>query len=198
MPDTENVPDPRPQLRRAVAQLAAVADAVRPERLADPTPCAEYDVRGLLGHIVGAAHALAGVASSGGFQAGGPLPAPEVADDGWAAAVAEAGTRLADAWDDESLLTSTFDVPWGKSPGHSVISFLVLETVVHSWDLDEALGRPVALDPELSEFALAVAEMLPAEGKEGAFGAARPAPEGADVHVRLAARTGRPVGAGER
>ncbi|MBZ4320780.1 TIGR03086 family protein [Streptomyces sp. SCA2-4] len=180
-------------MRRAVAQLAAVAAEVRPERLTDPTPCAEYDVKGLLGHVVGAAHALAALATAGGFRPSGPLPTPQVADDGWPAAVAEAGDRLAAAWDDESLLTSMYDVPWGKSPGHGVVSFLVLEMVVHTWDLNEALGRPATLDPELSEFALKGAEALPPEGKEGAFGAARPAPEGADVHTRLAARTGRPL-----
>ncbi|EME98224.1 TIGR03086 family protein [Streptomyces mobaraensis NBRC 13819 = DSM 40847] len=193
MPDTENVPDPRPHLRRAVAQLAAVTAEVRPERLTDPTPCAEYDVKGLLQHLVGAARALAGVAAAGGFKRSGPLPTPQVADDGWGAAVAEAGDRLAAAWDDESLLTAKYDVPWGKSPGHGVVSFLVLELVTHTWDLNQALGRPVTLDPELSELALKVAETLPPEGKEGAFGAARPAPEGADVHTRLAARTGRPL-----
>ncbi|MER5783558.1 TIGR03086 family metal-binding protein [Streptomyces mobaraensis] len=193
MPDTENVPDPRPMLRRAVAQLAAVAAAARPERLGDPTPCAEYDVRALLGHVVGAAHALTEVASSGGYRPSGAPATPRVADDGWAAALDEAGSRLVAAWDDESVLTTVYDVPWGKTPGYGVISFLVLETVVHTWDLNEALGRPVALDPELSEHALKVAESLPAEGKEGAFGAARPAPEGADVHTRLAARTGRPL-----
>ncbi|MBC2874551.1 MULTISPECIES: TIGR03086 family metal-binding protein [Streptomyces] len=194
MPDTENVPDPRPKLRRAVAQLAAVAAAVRPERLNDPTPCTEYDVRGLLGHVLGAARALTEVASSGGYRPSGPPATPQVADDGWAAALDEAGSRLVAAWDDESVLTAMYDVPWGKSPGYGVISFLVLETVVHTWDLNEAIGRPVELDPELSEHALKVAETLPPEGREGAFGAARPAPEGADVHTRLAARTGRPLG----
>ncbi|MGI5340187.1 TIGR03086 family metal-binding protein [Streptomyces sp. CA-181903] len=193
MPDTENVPDPRPQLRRAVAQFAAVAAAVRPERLDDPTPCTEYDVRGLLGHVVAVDHTLAGVASSGGYRPSGPPAAPQVADDGWVAALDEAGDRLVAAWDDESVLTAMYDVPWGKSPGYSVISFLVMETVVHTWDLNEALGRHVALDPELSELALKVAETLPSEGRAGGFDAARPAPEGADVHTRLAARTGRSV-----
>ncbi|WP_312018598.1 TIGR03086 family metal-binding protein [Streptomyces sp. I05A-00742] len=192
MQDIQNDQDPRPQLRRAVAQLNAVAAQVRPDRLDAATPCGEYDVRGLLGHLVGVARALAEATGEGEVRRGDDRP-PRVADDAWPAAVEESCTELVDAWRDEARLTEPFDAPWGKVPGHNALRFIVMELVVHAWDLNEALGRPAALDPELSEYALATAERLPAEGRPGAFAAARPAPEGADAHVRLAARTGRAV-----
>lgn len=46
--------DPRPFHHRALAETKAIVAAVRPGHLAQPTPCAEYDVRTLLSHIVGA------------------------------------------------------------------------------------------------------------------------------------------------
>ncbi len=69
-----------------------------------------------------------------------------------------------------------------------------MELVTHTWDLNEALGRPRELDPELAEFALATAHRaLPdaERGEEVPFGDARRAPDGADAHTRLAAWLGR-------
>ena len=45
--------DPREIHQRAMAQTETIVAAVRPAQLALPTPCAEYDVRALLSHIVG-------------------------------------------------------------------------------------------------------------------------------------------------
>ncbi|KNB51229.1 hypothetical protein AC230_18015 [Streptomyces caatingaensis] len=167
--------------------------AVGTDRLGERTPCGDFDVRGLLRHLLGAWTKFAEGAAAGGIEPG--LPSlPEVADGAWAEVFAEAGARLAAEWDDEARLAGPFKAPWGSAPGRAAVAFFVLETVTHAWDLNEALGRPVALDPELSGFALATAEAaIPAEGRPGAFAPARPAPEGADVHTRLAARTGRDV-----
>ncbi|MBH1933865.1 TIGR03086 family protein [Streptomyces sp. AV19] len=194
MTDARTVTDPRPQLRRAVEQLNTLVASVRTERLGEPTPCGDFDVRALLRHLLGAWTKFAEGAATAGFKPGPPTGLPEVADDAWAEVLAGAGARLVAEWDDEARLAAPFDAPWGSSPGYGAVAFFVLETVTHAWDLNETLGRPVGLDPELSAFALATAEAaIPAEGRPGAFEPARPAPEGADVHTRLAARTGRDV-----
>src|SRR4051794_40745996 len=48
-----NTIDPRPVYARATEQAAALIRTVRPEQLDGPTPCTEFDVRALLGHVVG-------------------------------------------------------------------------------------------------------------------------------------------------
>ena len=53
--------DPRPLQARAVENARGAVAAVRPEQLTLPTPCTEFDVRALLGHIVAVLHRVAAV-----------------------------------------------------------------------------------------------------------------------------------------
>ena len=79
-------------------------------------------------------------------------------------------------------------------PGRAALSGYVMETVTHTWDLSEALGRPLQLDQELAEFALGIAHrVLPDEQRptEVPFAPARPARENGDTYDTLAAWLGR-------
>ncbi|WDM15358.1 TIGR03086 family protein [Streptomyces lavenduligriseus] len=184
--------DPRPLYTRATAQAARVVQTVRPEQLTAPTPCAEFDVRALLGHVVGGTRRIALVGEAGDGQ-GEPMIAPDVPDDGWAGAYDEVRERALKAWESDERMASSVTVPWGEISGRAALSAYVMETVTHTWDLSEAIARPLALDPELAEFSLAVArEALPEGPREGRpFDAPVPAPEGAGAYERLAAWLGR-------
>jgi mycothiol maleylpyruvate isomerase-like protein len=59
------LPDPRPLHRRAMTQTESIVAAVEPGQLGNSTPCAEYDVRALLSHIVGGLNRVA-IAGEGG------------------------------------------------------------------------------------------------------------------------------------
>ncbi|MEU5053100.1 TIGR03086 family metal-binding protein [Streptomyces sp. NPDC021096] len=187
--------DPRPLLDRATAQLSALIHAMPADRLGDPTPCTEFDVRALLAHLVLGAHDGAAIGESGDVVWG--RPPTDIADDGWGRAYEEARARLAAGWADDATLERVVDLPWGKLPGRAYLtSGMVLETVTHTWDLSEALGHPLPLDQELAEPVLEWARrFLPAERRGGGvpFEPVRPAPEGADAYTALAAWLGRPV-----
>ncbi|MCA6094180.1 TIGR03086 family protein [Streptomyces sp. SCA3-4] len=187
--------DPRPLLDRATAQMSALVAAVPAARLGDPTPCAEFDVRALLGHLVAGTRDGAVIGETGEVAWGEP-PAG-VPDDGWGPAYDEARARLAAAWADDAALERVLELPWGTFPGRVFMtSGMVLETVTHTWDLSQAVGHPLPLDQELAELALGWArEFLPAgrRGEGVPFGPVQPAPEGADAYARLAAWLGRTV-----
>ncbi|MFH8222849.1 TIGR03086 family metal-binding protein [Streptomyces sp. NPDC018057] len=188
-----NTADPRAAYARATEQAAALIRAVRPEQLTDPTPCAEFDVRALLGHIVGGTLRIA-VAGEGGDGLSVDPSAVVVADDDWSGAYEEARGRAVKAWEPEERLAAPVRVPWGEVPGRAALAGYVMELVAHTWDLNEAVGRPLELDPALSEAALdAARRMLPESGRgEGVpFADPRPVDEGADAHERLAAWLGR-------
>lgn len=89
-------------------------------------------------------------------------------------------------------------VPWGEVPGRAALSGYVMELVTHTWDLSEALGRPLELDPDLAEFALATARRVlpdPERDADTPFDSVVPANEGADTYGQLAAWLGRrPLG----
>ncbi|MFD5634741.1 TIGR03086 family metal-binding protein [Streptomyces sp. NPDC127077] len=189
-----NAMDPRPLYARAAAQIASLIAAVRPEQLDGVTPCAEFDVRLLLSHLVGGTRRIAVIGAGGDGLAVRPF-ADGVPDDGWSAAYAEAREQVRVAWADDTRLDAAVRVPWGEVSGRIALAGYVMEAVTHTWDLSEALGRPLELDPELAEFALTIAaRVLPDEGREDPelpFGVVVPAPEGADAYGRLAAWMGR-------
>ncbi|MGW3950899.1 TIGR03086 family metal-binding protein [Streptomyces sp. NPDC004752] len=186
--------DPRPVYARATEQVAALIATVRPEQLTGPTPCAEFDVRALLSHIVGGTRRIAVVGEGGDGLAVAAL-ADGVPDDGWAAAYEEVRIRVLKAWESDERMTAPVRVPWGEVPGRDALSGYVMEIVTHTWDLSEALGHPRELAPDLAEFALAIAlRVLPESRPRGAetpFDAAVAAPEEADAYGRLAAWLGR-------
>jgi uncharacterized protein (TIGR03086 family) len=117
-----------------------------------------------------------------------------VEDDEWPRTYDDIRSRVLAAWASDERLATPVRVPWGEVPGQDALPLYVMEVVTHTWDLSEGLGRPLRLDPEPAEYALATARAaLPAgDSREGRpFGPAVPAPEGADAYGRLAARPGR-------
>ncbi|MEU4999576.1 TIGR03086 family metal-binding protein [Streptomyces sp. NPDC021622] len=186
-------PDPRPVFARATEQIATLIATVRPEQLDAATPCDEYDVRRLLSHIVGGTRRIQ-VVGEGGDGLAVTSFADDVPDDGFGAAYEKVRAATLDAWADDARLDAPVRVPWGDAPGRIALSGYVMESVTHTWDLSEALGRPLELDQELARFALAFAhQALPAErrGEGVPFGTVQEAPEGADAYGELAAWLGR-------
>ncbi|ALV33377.1 TIGR03086 family metal-binding protein [Streptomyces sp. CdTB01] len=188
-----NAIDPRPLYTRATDQVAALIRTVRPEQLDGPTPCAEFDVRTLLSHMVGGSLRIAVVGEGGDGMAVHPF-AEGVADEEWTAAYEEVRIRVIKAWESDDRMAAPVRVPWGEVPGLAALSGYTMELVTHTWDLSESLGHPLALDPELAGFALATARRVLSEPERDAdtpFASAVPAPAGADAYGELAAWLGR-------
>lgn len=186
--------DPRAGFEAAADQLAALIALVTPDRLGAPTPCGEWDVRALLGHVVDGTHRTAALGEQGSGARMAEEAPPQVADDGWAVAYAEAAARFRAGWADDTTLDGVYTVPWGEVPGRGVVGAEVQETVVHGWDLARAIGAVDHLDERLAEAILPFAEqILPAEPRGGAipFGPVRPTAPDAGAYVRLAAWLGR-------
>jgi uncharacterized protein (TIGR03086 family) len=182
-------------LERAFGVAKGVLAGVKADQLGDPTPCASWDVRALMNHLVGgtfffAAATNTGEAPSGGADtdfAGGDFRAAY--DDGTAQAVAAFGAPGAQ----EKILK----LPFGEFPGAAFMGIATLDTFTHAWDLAKATGQSTDLDPELAAQLLDAAKGTIADGFRGdepmPFGAARSAPSGASAADELAAFLGRTV-----
>ncbi|GAA1384716.1 TIGR03086 family metal-binding protein [Kitasatospora putterlickiae] len=187
--------DPRPLYRSALDQLEKLIAEAGPETLDRPTPCAEYDLRALLDHVVGGVHRFA-YTGEGGLSLDVAAATGGVPDDGWPAALGRARARVTAAWAQDAKLDRPTSVPWGEVSGRDAVGGYVLETVVHAWDIARALDATDRLDERLGEAALAIAlAVMPAEPRGGRvpFAPVQPAPAGADAYTRLAAHTGRAV-----
>ena len=185
--------DPREFLFRAADQAVAVVGLVRPDRLPAPTPCDEYDVRHLTGHVVAVLRRIAYVAG-GGHAFDDPSVVLDLPDDGWSAAAAANAADLRAAWADDAVLDRVLRLPWGEVPGRGAALAYVQELTTHSWDLATALGRPDVLDPGLAEPALVAAQQyLPAQPRGGPIPFGPPVQVAADAppYQRLVAWLGR-------
>ncbi|NGN63217.1 TIGR03086 family protein [Streptomyces sp. A7024] len=189
----EPLHDPRPTFARALDQAEQQVAAVRPDELNSRTPCTEYDVRALLGHIVSVLHKLDRV-GTGRDAREVPDVIEGVADDGWADEFARARGEVERVWADDGQLDRMVELPWATLPGRTALDAYTHEFTVHSWDLAHATGRLAGLDPDLAAQALeAFSAFAPPEerSERGPFSPAVPAPDDADVYSRLAAYLGR-------
>ena len=171
--------DPRAVFARAVATGGTVVAAVRPEQLTRPTPCDDFDVRRLLGHLVGVLRRVAAVG-----RGDDPLAVPEVVegidDLAWPTAWSQAAHEVRAAWADDGVLTTAVRLPWTELPGAAALALYTNEVTVHTWDLATATGQRPPWDPRVLDVAVAaIHQALPAGGRAAAFEAMRASlPEG--------------------
>ncbi|WP_202121487.1 maleylpyruvate isomerase N-terminal domain-containing protein [Streptomyces sp. BA2] len=117
---TDLAHDPRPIFARALDQAGKQVAAVRPSELSSRTPCADYDVRALLGHVVSVLHKLVRV-GTGGDAREVPDVLEGIADDGWASAFARARSEVERVWADDDKLDRMVELPWATLPGRTAL-----------------------------------------------------------------------------
>lgn len=163
--DSAGPPDLRPQLTRAQQWVAALIAGVTTDQLGDPTPCDEFDVRTLIGHLYTGARRTEAMAR--GIDARAVPVVSELPDadlGGGYRDLIEASQR---AWAVADL-TAPVTAPWGSAPGAVALGRYLQEALVHGWDLAVATGQPSEADQDLAEAALAVVtKALPAQPRGG-------------------------------
>ena len=176
----------------ALDQAGEILARVRPEQAALPTPCASWNVRDLVEHIVDEIHQFA-LVTAGGTR-GKTLP---LTTGDWPAAYREQADALLAAWRSPGAFDRTIVFPFAEMPAAWTIDQQVSELVIHAWDLAKATGQPTELDRALGEHVLAwSAGVLTAEVRGSESDGMHIGPEvsvGADASVydRLAALGGR-------
>jgi uncharacterized protein (TIGR03086 family) len=167
-------------LARALDQTSAVLEAVEPTQLGDPTPCREWDVAHLVGHLVADPRNLLAMARGDEVDWSAQ---PEPPRSGWADEFRRGADELLEHW--RSL---------GDDAPPAQIDWQTAEFAVHSWDLAQATGWSAPLDPAVAERGLAfMSTAMTPDNRGGAFDAEQPAPDGAGPYERLAAFAGRPI-----
>jgi uncharacterized protein (TIGR03086 family) len=163
--------DPRAFFARAVATAGATIAGVRPDQFDLPTPCGEYDVRHLVGHLVAVLQRVAVVGAGGS-----PFDVPQevIVDDGdVAGAWTTAAHRVQEVWTPDEVLDAMITVPWAQLPGRIVMAIYTSEVTTHTWDLAVATGQsPAWHEPAVAVALEAMRIGLPAEGRRAAVEAA--------------------------
>ncbi len=165
--------DPRPLFLAATKTGTEVVAAVRPDQLANPSPCPEFDVRGLLGHLVGVLERVTAM-GRGDDAMSVATTAPAVADDAWTSAWRTAAAAANAAWADDATLTRTIVLPWATDTGAVALLGYANEITVHTWDVARATGQQPEWNDQTIGKALELMRVwLPGEGRAEIFAAVR-------------------------
>ena len=179
------------QLDVILPALNDVARNVRPDQMANATPCSEYIVRDVFNHMIGGAGFFAAQ-----FRGEAPPEAPpegaDLAGDDPVATFTAAMDALAAATKQPGALERSIASPFGEVPGDVAARFLALDGMVHTWDLATATGQSYdPPEPVVVEVLAFAHQAIAPEMRGGAFGAETGAPAGATPLQQLVAFTGR-------
>ncbi|MEU4802872.1 TIGR03086 family metal-binding protein [Actinosynnema sp. NPDC023587] len=143
--------------RRSLAAIRPIVAGIRPADLDRPTPCAGWDLKALLAHMIGQDHGFAAAASADvGEDAFRPRAPSTRAHEAGLAAVTAA---FAAADPDRPVPLAEFE--GRRFPLRAVVGFHLIDTLVHGWDVAVALGDRTDYDDELVTAALQQAELVP-------------------------------------
>ncbi|GAA2640888.1 TIGR03086 family metal-binding protein [Streptomyces vastus] len=195
--DTNQAVNPRTYalgdlLATAAERAVPVIRALPDERLADPTPCADYDVKSLVNHLLHVAVQFQNLAvkKDSDFTA---TPDYIAADPAWRDRFATEAHRLAAAWSAPGAEEGTTGAM--NMPARIVGSLALLDLTVHAWDLARATDQEYRLndaaDPVLDQVTATVGEMAPTARAMGMFATPVRVPDSASPLDRLLGETGR-------
>ncbi|MCX5282538.1 TIGR03086 family metal-binding protein [Streptomyces sp. NBC_00198] len=178
--------------------VARLAEGVTDAHLDGATPCPEYAVHHLLGHLTGLAVAFRDAARKDLGVTTDTAPdsvLPDIGPD-WREALPKALDELADAWRDPAAWTGTTRAGGVTLPGPVAGAVVADELVVHGWDLARATGQEYAPDEAALQaahgFLAAVAE--DPTGGGGIFGPVVPVPDDTPLLDRAIGLSGRDPG----
>lgn len=156
------IDDPRYSFAKIVDAVGTLIEATDREMLSNATPCPEFTVKELLGHLVMAVRRVAMLGR------GEPWPEvdPPFTDANWAQDYRSAAHEVMLAWTDPAVLEKVISVPWGDLPGAAVMYSYAGELAVHGWDLSQATGLPFEIEDDLLQGAMIAAKFIPTEGRD--------------------------------
>jgi uncharacterized protein (TIGR03086 family) len=142
---------------------------VRPHQWTAPTPCAAWDVRALVNHVVGANRRYTMLLHGASAQeVDATRTADHLGDDPVASFVATAA-ELNAALREPGALARTAHHPAGERTGTQLLAMRVLDVAVHTWDLARAIGADESLDPDVATFALTLQDTFEDGRERGSF-----------------------------
>jgi uncharacterized protein (TIGR03086 family) len=148
---------------RVVEATVGLVKQAGPLDLDRPTPCADWTLAGLIGHMTAQHYGWIAAAVGHGADLSAWQPGPPVADP--IGAYAEAARRVLEVFGTDGVLDREFALaeisPVLRFPAAQAISFHFIDYLVHGWDVARSLGVDYRPEPDLLAAALPVALAVP-------------------------------------
>jgi uncharacterized protein (TIGR03086 family) len=178
------------QLSRSFTAVGDLISTIRSEQWTAPTPCTEWTVAQVVGHLVGMNRVFVAMLAG--------LPRPPrgrgVPDGELEPAYRESAATLLVAFSQPGILDRGYDGPLGSATGAQRLQIRLYDLLAHGWDLARATGQPMQLPDDAADTALAFARIqLSDEARPGRFNTAGNISSEAPATDRLAVFLGRRV-----
>ena len=177
---------------RAVRECGIRMDGVEGNRWASPSPCSEWDVKGVANHVVNELLWVPPLLAGKTIAEVGDQFDGDVLGDDPAAAYRAAADAAIDAANAPGAREAVAHLSFGDFSGADYLAQISTDLTLHMWDLSRGSGQAEDLDPALVQEAH---DFLAPQVEEwrsfGAFGAAVDVAPDASVQDRLLAISGR-------
>ena len=135
--------DRRRTLLDSYENAAVIVSGIDADELGHPTPCPQYDVAGLIDHLVEAGHRAAALGRGQAPPPGDGSPHVELSDA--PGQLRSAAEEAAQAWGDDSSLSLRYAMPWGEEyTGATLVDMYLAEL---DGGLASAAAQINGLDP---------------------------------------------------
>ncbi len=158
---------------RALADCGSFVARAADTDLRAGTPCTDWDLAGLLAHMIGQNEGFAAAVRDGDADGSAYDPRPVTPSSvlpAWSASV----QRLLDAFRGAAADSPVRIADFGTFPARTPLRMQLLDTVVHAWDVAASLGEEYRPSDDLVEFSAAfaadIAKRSP-NGQPGIFAA---------------------------
>jgi len=142
----------------AAAEAAKVVNGVPEGMLDAPTPCHDWDLRTLLNHTILWTSYSAERRAHGESVAEELMTKDFTAEPGFRDDYARQIDRAVKAWADQKTWAGELGVMGDTTPAADVGAMLVMEMVLHGWDVAKATRQEYACDAAVASAVLATVE----------------------------------------
>jgi uncharacterized protein (TIGR03086 family) len=149
---------------RAALRTLDFTSGISATDLSRPTPCAAWDLGDLLAHMHGQNRGFAAAAKGwgGDLAAWAPVPvSPDSPSSGYALSVHAVLFAFTVAVElGQGMRVPEVD-PLHDFPAATAVSFHLVDSVAHGWDIARALGQPYHVDDDVLAAAKSIATIIP-------------------------------------
>lgn len=178
--------------RRAIDEFGGRVALVKDDQWHNDTPCTDWDVRVLVNHLVNEDRWVPPLLDGQTIDQVGDRFDGDLLGDDPKQAWKEASEEALAAAGRPGAMEATAHLSFGDFPGRDYVMQVLVDHVIHAWDLARGIDADDALDPDLVQVAYDFLEpQVEAWRAGGAFGELVEVPESADLQTRLLALTGR-------
>ncbi len=148
----------------ACQTITGIVRAAADTDLDSPTPCTDFDLRTLLTHFAGTTTAFVHAGSSRSLDPDDPWGSNVKLSQEWPSQLEGNLSQIATGWSRAEALDGSID--GSQMPARALGEMLLIEVILHGWDVARASGQQVEISDALGAEVLRCVSATADQGRE--------------------------------